>query len=82
MALRRTPNPSRNFPTHCPYCGSMLLTPHEVDEFGWRCEECLRVFSIRFHGQDDPESRPRPTVSTHEAYEKSRRESTKPEATR
>lgn len=70
MAVRRKPNPNRNFPTYCPYCGSSVLARDEVDEFGWKCGECLRVFSVRFHGQDDPEARPLPSASTHEAYVK------------
>ena len=73
MSIRRKPNPNRNFPTHCPYCGGEDLLPNEITDFGWKCGECLRVFEVKFHGQDDPEVRPNPVDSTHEALERSLR---------
>lgn len=67
MAFRRDPNPNRNHPTHCPYCGGMDLFPDEEGDFAWSCQECLRVFSVMFHGQDDPGSAPAPAPSTGQA---------------
>ena len=50
MSFRREPNPNRNFPTFCPYCGGEDLWPNEQTEFAWKCCECLRVFEVKFHG--------------------------------
>ncbi len=71
MAFRREPNPNRNHPTHCPYCGGTDLFPDEEGDFAWSCQECLRVFSVMFHGQNDPEHEPAPAPSTSEAWRKS-----------
>lgn len=71
MAFRRQPNPNRNHPTHCPYCGGMDLFPDEEGEFAWSCQECLRVFSVMFHGQDDPPTEHAPAPSTGEALARS-----------
>lgn len=68
MSLRRQPNPNRNHPTHCPYCAGTDLYPHELTEFAWKCHECLRIFEAKFYGQDDPILRPRPALSTADAY--------------
>lgn len=73
MAFRRKPNPNRNHPTHCPYCGGMDLFPDEEGDFAWKCEECLRIFSVMFHGQDDPEHAPAPALSTEQALQNSLR---------
>ena len=59
MNFRRQPNPNRNHPSFCPYCAGTDLFPDEEDDFAWKCQECLRIFSVRFHGQDDA---PCPTV--------------------
>ncbi|WKD58250.1 hypothetical protein CAPI_08615 [Corynebacterium capitovis DSM 44611] len=71
MSLRRAPNPSRNFPTYCPYCAGEELYPDEVTDFGWKCGECLRVFEVKFHGQDDPVTPPARAKSTQEALQDS-----------
>lgn len=67
MRFRRKPNPNRNHPLNCPYCASELLFPDEETEFAWSCQDCLRVFSVQFHGQDDPPVTPEPARSSHEA---------------
>lgn len=67
MRFRRKPNPNRNFPTYCPYCASTALFPAEEDDFAWACDECLRVFSVQFHGQNDADVAPEAAVSTEEA---------------
>ncbi|MEL6051507.1 hypothetical protein QVH36_07730 [Corynebacterium rouxii] len=71
MSLRRKPNPNRNHPQHCPYCASTVLFPDIETEFAWACSDCRRVFSVMFHGQDDPEHRPAAAVSTSEALRRS-----------
>ena len=71
MAFRREPNPNRNHPTHCPYCGGTDLFPDEEGDFAWACQECLRVFSVMFHGQNDPVHQPAPALSTEEAWQRS-----------
>ena len=58
--MRRAPNPNRNFPTYCPYCGGEELEPNEETDFAWKCNECLRVFEVKFHGQDAPDTPPAP----------------------
>lgn len=73
MAFRRPSNPNRNFPEYCPYCAGIDLSPNEETEFAWKCAECLRVFSVQFHGKDDPSFAHTPTVSTHDAVERSLR---------
>lgn len=50
MNFRRQPNPNRNLPIFCPYCAGTDLFPDQEDDFAWNCQECLRVFSLRFHG--------------------------------
>lgn len=65
--FRRAPNPNRNFPSHCPYCASTDLFPDEEGDFAWACQECLRVFSVMFHGQNAPVATPAPAPSTGEA---------------
>lgn len=67
MAFRRDPNPNRNHPTHCPYCGGLDLYPDTEGDFAWSCHECLRVFSVLFHGQNDPVASPVPAPSTAQA---------------
>lgn len=71
MSFRRKPNPNRNHPTFCPYCAGEDLYPNEETDFAWKCHECLRIFDVRFYGQDDPETPPAPAPSTHEALQKS-----------
>ncbi|WJY68904.1 hypothetical protein [Corynebacterium auris] len=71
MSLRRAPNPNRNFPTYCPYCAGEELYPNEETDFAWKCGECLRVFEVKFHGQDDPTAAPAPARSTEEALRNS-----------
>ncbi|AKK03758.1 hypothetical protein [Corynebacterium epidermidicanis] len=71
MSMRRKPNPNRNHPLHCPYCSSEDLFPNLEGEFAWKCHDCLRIFSVMFHGQDDPEHRPAPADSTAGALRKS-----------
>ena len=38
----------RNLPPfHCPYCGDEELTPYGESSDGWRCDACLRAFTVR-----------------------------------
>ncbi|WP_115685760.1 hypothetical protein [Corynebacterium senegalense] len=67
MSLRRAPNPNRNFPTYCPYCAGEDLYPNEETDFAWKCGECLRIFEVKFYGQDDPAVSHAPAKSTEEA---------------
>ena len=69
--LRREPNPNRNPPLHCPWCAGEDLFPNEIEDFGWLCRDCTRVFSVRYYGQDAPEHRPAPARSTSEAIKNS-----------
>lgn len=69
--LRREPNPNRNHPLHCPWCAGEDLFPNEIEDFGWFCRDCTRVFSVRYYGQDAPEQRPAPARSTSEAIRNS-----------
>lgn len=69
--LRREPNPNRNHPLHCPWCAGESLFPNEIEDFGWFCRDCTRVFSVRYYGQDAPEHRPAPARSTSEAVHNS-----------
>lgn len=71
MSLRRKPNPNRNHPLHCPYCAGTVLFPNEETEFAWKCHDCLRIFEVKFYGQDDPVTRPRRAVSTAAALKRS-----------
>lgn len=71
MNFRRQPNPNRNHPSFCPYCAGTDLFPDEEDDFAWKCQECLRIFSVRFHGQDDAPVAPAPAVSSNEALKRS-----------
>lgn len=73
MKFRREPNPNRNHPVHCPYCASTALFPDEEGEFAWKCAECLRVFSVMFHGQDDADHAASEVVSANEALKNSLR---------
>lgn len=73
MSFRREPNPNRNHPTYCPYCGGEELWPNEQSDFAWKCGECLRVFEVKFHGQDDPPRAPAPARSTPDALQDSLR---------
>jgi len=49
----------RAAPQYCPYCGEDSIRPWDVEPTddappkargGWRCESCLRVFSVRYRG--------------------------------
>lgn len=71
MNFRRKPNPNRNHPMYCPYCGGTGLFPDEEGDFAWKCTECLRIFSVMFHGQDDAPVAPAKTVSSNEALQRS-----------
>ncbi|WP_342318540.1 hypothetical protein [Corynebacterium mayonis] len=71
MSIRRKPNPNRNFPTFCPYCSGEDLYPNEETDFAWKCGECLRVFEVKFYGQDDPDIAHAAAPSTEEALQKS-----------
>lgn len=71
MSFRRKPNPNRNHPLFCPYCAGEELYPQEDTEFAWLCAECLRIFSVMFHGQDDPQHAHDAAVSTSEALHRS-----------
>lgn len=73
MSFRRAPNPNRNHPTYCPYCGGEDLRPNEETDFAWKCGECLRIFEVKFHGQDDPDRAPAPAPSTPDALQASLR---------
>lgn len=73
MSFRRAPNPNRNHPTYCPYCGGEDLWPNEETDFAWKCGECLRVFEVKFHGQDDPAGGHARALSTPEALQESLR---------
>jgi transposase-like protein len=49
----------RAAPLYCPYCGEESIRPWgELTEHArWRCEDCLRVFEVRYRGltgQDAP----------------------------
>lgn len=35
---------------NCPYCASGTLFPDGETDNAWQCRECLRVFSVKFHG--------------------------------
>lgn len=67
MNFRRKPNPNRNHPQYCPYCAGEDLYPDEESEFAWSCQECARVFSVMFHGQNDSQHQPNPSLSTNDA---------------
>lgn len=71
MSFRREPNPNRNHPLHCPYCAGVELFPATDTDFAWKCNECLRVFSVQFHGQDDPAHAPAPADSSAAALQRS-----------
>lgn len=44
----------RAAPLYCPYCGEERLRPWgedpDTDRAQWHCEDCLRVFTLRFRG--------------------------------
>ena len=43
----------RAAPMYCPYCGEDVIRPWGDDpqaHADWRCEACLRVFSVRYKG--------------------------------
>ncbi|QPK79679.1 hypothetical protein G7Y31_02945 [Corynebacterium lizhenjunii] len=67
MEFRREPNPNRNHPTHCPYCASTALFPDTEGDFAWNCRECLRVFSVLFHGQNAAPAPAAPAPSSAQA---------------
>ncbi|AQQ16178.1 hypothetical protein CGLAU_11230 [Corynebacterium glaucum] len=71
MNFRREPNPNRNHPTFCPYCGGEELWPNEETDFAWKCGECLRIYEVKFYGQDAPANAPAPALSTPDALQAS-----------
>lgn len=71
MNFRRKPNPNRNHPLHCPYCSGTQLFPDAEGDFAWKCTECLRVFSVMFHGQDDSPAAPQAMPSSAQALQES-----------
>lgn len=73
MSLRRAPNPNRNHPLYCPYCAGEELFPDEESDFAWLCSDCMRVFEVKYFGQDDPDVAPAPVPSTSEALRESLR---------
>lgn len=73
MHFRREPNPNRNFPDFCPYCAGTALFPSEEGDFAWSCADCLRVFSVMFHGQDAAPVAPTAVVSSADALQESLR---------
>lgn len=73
MNFRRKPNPNRNHPLYCPYCAGTQLFPDAESDFAWKCVECLRVFSVMFHGQDDAPSLPSSMPSSAQALQESLR---------
>jgi len=44
----------RAAPMYCPYCGEDTIRPFGDDpdkgHADWRCESCLRVFTVRYKG--------------------------------
>jgi transposase-like protein len=50
--------PARATPFYCPYCGEESLRPHGDDpdkgHADWRCEDCTRVFTVRYRGLATP----------------------------
>ena len=44
----------RAAPMYCPYCGEDTIRPWGDDpdkgHADWRCESCLRVFTVRYKG--------------------------------
>lgn len=44
----------RAAPMYCPYCGEDTIRPFgdnpDAGHADWRCEACLRVFSVRYKG--------------------------------
>ena len=71
MSFRREPNPNRNHPTFCPYCSGEGLWPDEQTDFAWKCDACLRIFEVKFYGQDGPDHAPAPAPSTPQALQDS-----------
>ena len=71
MSFRRAPNANRNHPVYCPYCAGEGLFPDEQSDFAWKCTECLRIFEVMFHGQDDPDVAPLEAKSTEQALQES-----------
>lgn len=45
------PNARRATVNNCPYCMSTNLFPAPETDNAWECKECLRVFSVKLHGQ-------------------------------
>ncbi|CAI36396.1 hypothetical protein jk0244 [Corynebacterium jeikeium K411] len=45
------PNARRATVNNCPYCMSQNLFPDAETDNAWQCRECMRVFSVKFHGQ-------------------------------
>jgi len=44
-------NSRRATVNNCPYCMSENLWPDAETDNAWQCRECLRVFSVKLHGQ-------------------------------
>lgn len=40
----------RQPPFYCPYCAEENLRPEPEPHGAWRCEDCLRVFVVKFVG--------------------------------
>lgn len=40
----------RAAPQYCPYCGEEQIRPWGESHAEWRCEDCLRVFEVRYKG--------------------------------
>ncbi|WP_243789428.1 hypothetical protein [Saccharopolyspora gloriosae] len=40
----------RAVPFYCPYCGDEELIPEPEPAGAWKCEACLRVFTVRLVG--------------------------------
>jgi transposase-like protein len=51
-------SPQRAVPFYCPYCGEDHLRPFGDDPDSghgdWRCEDCGRVFTLRFREHAGP----------------------------
>jgi len=46
---------AHSVPLHCPYCAGENLHPHRDAHGAWECRECLRAFSVKFHGLLQPQ---------------------------
>jgi transposase-like protein len=49
---------ARAVPLFCPYCGEEQIRPWgddpDKDHAQWKCEDCLRVFEVRYKGAVSP----------------------------